>query len=247
MINYKKITHDVLVSLIAAAIIALASTIVAWILNSNNPYTSNYVILFLGATIFWAIFMTTLFFINHKNIRKIKAIGIVKSWLLPDKSRPSLEDQLKFCENRICFFGISARTTTHNPNFEKKIKCMPPGSEIQFLLLNPYCDVLKEKARDEGETPDAWVNDINSSIHRLRDLAQTYARHNIKIEVKIHDLFPMWRMLILDDDKIFLNYFLSAQRGSQSPMLEINKEKNGIFNAYEIQFKKAWAEAKIPN
>jgi hypothetical protein len=162
--------------------------------------------------------------------------GILKEYL--SNNKPTLEKQIALCKNSFYFLGISAKRTVSAPELQEKlIEIGKKGGEIRFLLMNPKSPTLKRKADDEGDDWNAWKKDIEAQINRLKAIGKN---NNIKISVKLYDEFPIWRMVIIDTSKMYLHYFLSEQQGPQSPLLEIEEKKNGIFHSFYREYLELW-------
>lgn len=112
--------------------------------------------------------------------------------------------------------------------------------EIKILLLNPDSKFLIERARDEGESPSAWMSEIRATIERLKALAE---REHINIELKLYDQYPIWRIANFDDKEMSVHFFLKDQQGPQSQLLRIWKDDNDLFNALELEFERLWDES----
>jgi len=180
-----------------------------------------------------------LVWINWKNSLNNKSIGTDLGLdHVYTNNKPSLDDYVTDISTSFYFWGISAKRTTSNPKLQKKmIEIGHKKGEIKFLLLNPKSEVIGRKAEDENDDAASWRSEISATIQRLKSFSK---KHNINIEVRIYNDFPIWRMNIINGKRIYLNYFLSNQQGPESPLLEITPVTNGVFWGYLNEFRETW-------
>ena len=110
-------------------------------------------------------------------------------------------------------------------------------------MLNPESSTVERKAEDENDNAVSWSNEIQATIQRLKSFGEN---HNIKIEIRVYNDFPIWRFCVIDKKKIYLNYFLSNQQGPESPLLEITPVQNGIFWGFMNEFNETWNNKSAP-
>ena len=169
----------------------------------------------------------------------LKHVGITH--IAVDK-KPVLVDFINQCDSSFYFFGISAKRTSSTPELHKKLSEIGRRQgDIRFLLFNPESPELKRKAQDENENWESWKNDIYGTIKRLKSLA---TRDEIKIQVRLYDQFPIWRMYILDNKRIYLHYFLSEKQGPQSPLLILESNEEALFWPFYLEFIELWDRSK---
>ncbi|MFF0528088.1 hypothetical protein ACFYT3_06830 [Nocardia amikacinitolerans] len=108
--------------------------------------------------------------------------------------------------------------------------------EVTFLILDPTSDNLTLKARDEGEDPSIWINDINASIARFHDLKAK--QPELRLELYTYDEFPIWHMLIIDEKIGYIGYYPTDRSASHAPLyvLERSDEKYSLLVPLMKQF-----------
>ena len=104
------------------------------------------------------------------------------------------------------------------------------GIKISFLILDPNGNNLAPKAADEGDNPDNWKNEIENSINRFIKLKQDHPP--INLEVYTYDIFPIWHMVIIDDNIGLIGYYPSGKSGSSSPLYLINKSDLSLLTPF---------------
>lgn len=175
---------------------------------------------------------------SNFNLDKYVAINEIGLKDVYTTNKPTLLDYLNETDNSFYFFGISAKRTTSTPELQQKlIELGRKDGDIRFLLFNPNGPNLKRKAQDEGDNWQSWEKEISATIERLKSIAKS---NNIKIQIRLYDQFPVWRQVIIDRKKIYLNYFLSGKQGPQSPLLEITSREDSLFWPYYLEFREIW-------
>lgn len=224
--------------------------IVTWIsdLDFKSPWTWLFV---------ESVFLLNLAYIFLRLYRKQKkASANVSSEKFPyvgiervsgPNSPPKLEELIGENLRYFMFLGVSAGTTSKIQFLEKHLKSLSKLQQseycVRFLLLDPNSDQLAKAALEEekNESPRTWKGDIETQIGRLKDFA---AAHNVRIEIRTYDQFPIWRMIIVDDKKVALNYYLPATRRNSSPTLFLEYDETGLIHAAKREFDRIWDSGK---
>ena len=153
-------------------------------------------------------------------------------------NKPDIAENIKGCKSSFRFLGISSKRTMSNPVVQQKlIELGRDKGEIKILLLNPDSEFVKNRANDENESSRAWVSEINATVERLKNLAN---REHINIEVRLYDQYPVWRLSIMDEEEMYINFFLKGQQGPQSQMLYVKNHDNDLFNAFLLEYERIW-------
>lgn len=133
-------------------------------------------------------------------------------------------------ETEICFLGIIAKRTVNSDAFKRFLTSKRNTSvNIKFLLLDPDSQVFLQRAHDENESVTAWKQDLYSTIERLQHYKQEY---NISIEVRLYNIYPIWRIIVINKRKIVMNFFLKGKRGTESDQIVMTDINNDWAQAY---------------
>jgi hypothetical protein len=106
------------------------------------------------------------------------------------------------------------------------IRCLRQNSKIRILLLDPRTDILERLAKEEGQTLDAMLGDIATSLgicRRLIGLLQeTFEtlQPTAELTVRVYDRIPYFAYHKQDNEVIVGFYFLSS-KGSSSAAYEV--------------------------
>jgi len=100
------------------------------------------------------------------------------------------------------------------------------GSKIKVLFLDPRSDILERLAKEEGQTPDAMLGDIATSIgicdrlHKLLQANFSTLQPGAELSIRVYDRVPYFAYHKQDTEVIVGFYFLSS-KGSTSAAYEL--------------------------
>lgn len=180
------------------------------------------------ATIFFLILVIIIMSKNHV-IQNGRDHGIEVTY--PNRDAIQRKRELELiaqARKNVKILGISHRTLWADTEefLDALLHAGREGVEITFLILDPNGENIAPKASDEGDHPNNWKNDINSSISRFTQLKQDNPRLNINLYK--YDVFPIWHMVIIDDDCGLIGYYPTGRPGSGSPLYLIKKSNLSI-------------------
>ena len=104
------------------------------------------------------------------------------------------------------------------------------GIKITFLILNPEGKNLIPKAKDEDDISEDWKNEIKNSISRFIKFKENYP--TINLELYSYDIFPIWHMVIIDDNIGLIGYYPTRKSGSSSPLYLITKSDLSLLTPF---------------
>lgn len=225
-------------------LISLAAGICIFFIEriASLKYTPLEIILFVIIIIL--IGLLGYFLILQKRYKKFGISDIQKS-----EVNLNLKKQLGSCESSLFFMGVSARTilTAETGRVINEAFAKNQQLSLRFLLFDPR-ETAKGKQRALDETGnediwDSWKNIILSGIKELSVLKQE--GRNRKIEVRIYKDFPVFRVLLVDNKIIYMNYYGKGFRPSEMPNLMSKKNKNNFYHAIEKFLECHWNSSEI--
>ncbi len=150
---------------------------------------------------------------------------------------------LEKTDSSFYFLGVSAKSTADDKDVEKQFLRLQSNSgyDIKFLLMNPLAIAnITARANDENGNVNSWILDMKSSLSNLKNLAD---KHNIKIQIKLYDEYPLWRMIVIDKKIVFLNYALQKTKINSSPLIKMTNKDNALCNTFIRQFDLLWEKS----
>lgn len=160
----------------------------------------------------------------HSWLVKIYTSKVEKAWEKEINLISEAKDSVKI-------LGISHRTRLARPRFvDTLIKAGVKGIKITILILDHKGKNLAPKANDEGAIPDSWKSHIESSIIQFEQIKQDYPR--IDIELYTYDIFPIWHMVIIDDNKGLIGYYPTRSPGGESPLYLIKRDDLSLLTPF---------------
>jgi hypothetical protein len=113
---------------------------------------------------------------------------------------------------------------------------------VRVLLLDPDAPAAAVRAREVGESAEAFTAGIRLSIARLAELAG-YA--SVDLRVALYADLPTWRMIRLDDT-LYLSAFGNWSEGHRSAMYKLTAAGNGVLHAGFVRhFEDVWQRARL--
>ncbi len=119
---------------------------------------------------------------------------------------------------------IKARTD--NSAAEVILRRLREGSRIHILFLDPRIDIIRRLAAEEGQTLNAMLGDIATSLGICRELAGLLGKHchelppGAELSIRVYSRVPYFAYHRQDNDVIVGFYFDSA-KGSTSAAYEL--------------------------
>lgn len=157
-------------------------------------------------------------------------------------ARVSLGEALQTAREELVFFGVSAKRSVTDDIFKSALAQMAdPQLRIRFLLLDPESKAFEQRAHDEGEPPETWRSDQQTTISRLSAYKRT---RGFNVELRFFAFYAIWRAIIVDRETVFVSVFLPGRRGTEASQYRITKATEelafGIINSYHT----AWHDAR---
>lgn len=145
--------------------------------------------------------------------------------------------------SRFAFMTITGRTSLHRADVEEAIKVR--GStrrcEFRFLLLHPMSRHLEPFCRAEGSSPDQTRDKIFATTQGLLRLRM---EHRLDIEVRWYDVYPVWRLAIVDDAVVHAGYYEEGRKGYEGPRLVCPRSRHGgLYVPFARVFEETWAQS----
>lgn len=112
------------------------------------------------------------------------------------------------------------------------------NGEIKILLLNPDMPQTEMRALALGESLQKYRQDIENSIQFLKEL---YDKGK-SVELKLYKQRPIWKMIIADDNFLWLQYYDPKKHVEDTPVYGVkrNPNKENLFESLSAVFTKKW-------
>jgi len=140
------------------------------------------------------------------------------------------------------FWGISAKTIIHSDDFRQILVMKSRGKRrFRFLILDPESEHVIKRAAEEGDTPHGWQREIEANIDRLQQLR---TQHGLNIEVRLYDAAPVFRLIFIDSNMMYLGWYPMESQGVHSPLLVVTNGANSIYGPVRTLFEETWLTSK---
>ncbi|MFJ3642000.1 hypothetical protein ACIPRD_19900 [Streptomyces sp. NPDC090108] len=156
--------------------------------------------------------------------------------------RTSLADVLLDAREEVVFYGISAKRSVTEDSFRRSLERLEYRNlRIRFLLLDPSCSAFVERARDEGESADAWRADMQTTISRL---SAHKASSNLDIRLRMSSRYPVWRAIIVDREQVYVSTFLPGKRGTEAHQYALKRSEEEVAHGIIKSYRLSWKESR---
>lgn len=210
MNDNKNLGHDIFANAIGGILVLVFSSI----MGQKTRVLIAQIVLIL------AIIVTNVLFHNYKCKKCTRKIKIADSTMIGEGSTTSI---LEKCKKDFYFMGIAANKWIKNAsNFDKVMKRISAkNGEVRFILLNPFSEDAK-KVSIAGGNPENHIRDI--IIDNIKAL-QPYKKMGLNIKVKVYSHMPVFRIAIVDIDKIvYVGSYKTGSDGKDIPQIILDQD-----------------------
>jgi hypothetical protein len=183
---------------------------------------------------------------------QLKKYGLVRIWEARNR-KFSLGQQLLTSERSLCFLGVSARTIMQ-PQVEEALRHKLLTNHeyvIKFLLFDRNeTEKLRRRALEETgdpDTADEWAESMLATIQMVLRIKRSLGKAGERVEIRTYNSFPVFRMLIIDESRVLVNFYAAGRYPSQTACLELRNPGNTTSFAYCLHkhFNELWRDAKV--
>ncbi|UCE07863.1 MAG: hypothetical protein JSW07_07475, partial [bacterium] len=147
-------------------------------------------------------------------------------------------------KNIVKFMTISGRSI-FSSKVEEALQSRCDDFRLRILLYDWNAPHFAIKMHDERRATE-------SEIERARSKAKEIARQFIDIgnqypfnlEIRLYDEYPVWRMMLVDDETAYIGYYPKDKRGYEGPMFIFKRDEQGsLFYPMNQYFDKVWEKS----
>lgn len=195
--------------------------------------------------------LALLYYFTYDNIL-LKDTGLIRFY---KKSNDYLAEVSKFItesHDEIFFFGTNFHITAEDRR-EELLNKLNEGTEIKFLVMNPYSQRLDMLSGDFDVNTENLRSESLSGLEDLVTLEKRWADLKGKssnpgtFEVRLFDTSPKMRAYFFDASnekgKAYLVPYANKLNSPQSPGFLFEMKKGGVAEIYLKGIKKLWHEA----
>lgn len=169
--------------------------------------------------------------------------GTIKISALPPAEMRGLSGVAIVAKTNVDFCGITAGGSVGTDSFRDALrKSTSAKVAFRFLLLNPESEAFAKRAEEEEEPPEAWRLTLFATLHRLKSYRTSLGAN---IEVRITSSYPAWRLMILDNETVYINSYMAGKRGTESTQYVISRDVPEMVNGFRAHFAALWETGTI--
>ena len=160
----------------------------------------------------------------------------------------SLEAMLyREAQGSIKFMTISGRSI-YDGDVEEALASKPSTFTMKLLLFDWNSSHFLAKMRDERRKTKT---DIELARHKASDIARSFLNladdHDINVQIKLYKEYPVWRMIIVDENRAHVGYYPPGKRGYEGPLFLFDADaRAGLFYPVNRQFDVLWSRSGEP-
>jgi len=227
-------------SVIIAFIVGVVASVFASSLHAS--YTSHdyrfIANLVLGALILIIGWLAILLSQEVRYLKKSLGESGIPGCSFRNKEKLAISDVLHEARSEVCFLGISAKRSFSDDTFKDFLsKHSGTAMRVRVLLLDPACDAFARRAQEERESAQSWTQEVAATINKLCHYRNTYG---VDIQVRYYRLYPVMRLIIVDNRKLIVNFFLEGRRGTESSQLVFEDSESDVARFFLKWFNAVW-------
>jgi hypothetical protein len=163
---------------------------------------------------------------------------LVKIEALPPRAMHGLSGVATIAKTSVDFCGITAGGSVGTDSFRDALRVSASANiAFRLLLLHPACEAFERRAEEEEEPPEAWRLTLFATLHRLATYRQTIGAD---ISVRLTSSDPVWRLMIVDHETVYINSYLPRKRGTESTQYVIPSNLSELTSGYRSYFSALW-------
>ncbi|MGV9674557.1 hypothetical protein ACWDSJ_04680 [Nocardia sp. NPDC003482] len=145
-------------------------------------------------------------------------------------------------QHEVFFMGISAKRSVTSDDFRRALDLRSARHlRLRILLTDPASSAYVARAREEGEDHETWKADYGTTVARLKSFKDL---HGLDVELRLTNLYPIWRAIGIDNNTLLISHFLPGKRGTESLQFEIHSDETELAYGWFKYFQIGWKEAK---
>jgi hypothetical protein len=195
----------------------------------------------LGGLLLWAS-MSIAVLIRAAGVggkQREPAINIVSG-----SAKKTLPDVLPMVKSEVSFMAIIGERSVKHDKFKEFVSRGAGGTmHVRLLLLDPDTVVFAQRAAEERERAELWRQDLDGTLQRVKHYREMY---NANIDVRLYNVYPVWRIILIDDSKVLVNIFMPGRRGSESDQVVFDDVNSELSRAFKKYFDVVWEHHSRP-
>jgi hypothetical protein len=199
---------------------------------------------FIAALLLGALFLITawaaiVLMIEVRNLRRNLGLAGIPGCQIRSSDKLTLASVLDEARAEVCFLGITGKRSFSDDQFKRFLESKHAGAGIRLriLLLDPSSEAFTRRAAEERESVASWKQELAATVDKLRHYHEKYG---VSIEVRFYTVYPVLRLIAVDNRKIVVNFFLEGRRGTESSQIAFDDSASDLANFFVKWFNAIW-------
>lgn len=177
--------------------------------------------------------------------RLYNGVGIVKMLPSTMEGEGSTSSILNEVDKSFYFMGIAGTKWIQKAdNFERTMRKLTAihGSKVRFILLNPMSVEARNMSLAEGKS-QYYMRDL--VLNNLRTLKTLKDELGINLEVKLFSHMPVFRIAIVDEEKIYFGQYRINSGGENLSQIVLQGKDKMLYRELSEYYSIAWDNANL--
>lgn len=177
--------------------------------------------------------------------RLYNGVGIVKMLPSTMEGEGSTSSILNEVDKSFYFMGIAGTKWIQKAdNFERTMRKLTAihGSKVRFILLNPMSEEARNMSLAEGKS-QYYMRDL--VLNNLRTLKTLKDELGINLEVKLFSHMPVFRIAIVDEEKIYFGQYRINSGGENLSQIVLQGKDKMLYRELSQYYSIAWDDINL--
>lgn len=195
----------------------------------------------IGSSLIGSAVVGFIYNLYNEQENVLKSWGVDKVYRTRTEKSNDSDPKLRKAKERldIVAFGMKSFRSNHR---KEMCECLTNGVNVRILTMNPDCDFVRQRAKEENEHEEQirhgikdlvkWCEEINTEVKKT-------SKKSGQIEIRFYNCMTLefyWRC---DDELYFGPYLL--EKDSQQTITFRAKRGGKLFDIYTEYFEELWA------
>ncbi|MCP5108182.1 MAG: DUF4062 domain-containing protein [bacterium] len=150
----------------------------------------------------------------------------------------------KSANSIVKFMTISGRSVSSG-DVEEALKTKGIDFRFKLLLFDWNSPHFEKKMRDERRGSQSEIDRAaEKACNVAKDFLKMGEAFEIDLEVRLYSEYPVWRLMIIDNETAYIGYYPKGKRGYEGPMfIHPLNEDGSLFYPVNQYFDKLWVQS----
>ena len=120
-------------------------------------------------------------------------------------------------------------------------KLLMCNGSVRIIMLNPMCESAKHLSTALGKAEEYLKESVLKNMRELRE----YKKMGLNIEIKVYSHMPVFRIAIIDNQKIYVGHYRVNDNGEKLPQLILQGKNKILFKQFFDYWNVTWNDVGL--